>query len=789
MSTATNTLLTPAAGTAANDPRYQEIRLELDKQNSPSGIAVDWRTVAKLGAELTREVGKDLNILAFLALARAQLRDLPGLVETLRALASIILAPPPGPTPVKPTARASALEYLLTRLRAELPALPTTPAAAPHIHALHDALRELGVNSREALGDLCPGFSSTQRVLETLRADLPEPPTDQTPAPESPPEPEPTATLPIAAPPITEQPPADSPATPAWHAELAQYLTPLTGDPGGTDPASAPAFDDARTEILKLGALSSQAVDWACVEARTTTLLRDHSRDLRVTAWFTLARFHRGGLHGLATGLHLYAAILEQFDVHPRKPKVRRDTSDWFIRQAAAALTSVQSPELREPPLRELEAAQLHLAAALQLRLDPDVPSLRPLRDALARALTNLPPPPIKPPVPTDSSAHNPERPNPPEPALELKTPTKPDPTNSESRAPNPSQPDPATSESRPPNSQRPDPANSESRPPNPSKPDPTTPGPRPERLGDQPAAPAAPADLTRLDNFLDTTGDALQSTARALRELSPTDPRAYRLLRIGLWLGRSAPTPRPDGTTAIPGLGDCDREQLAELHQHARWPGLLTRCEDLLARHCFALDLQRLAAAALTGLGPDYAPAALSLRAELRALLTCFPTLPDLRTSDGLPLADPATQRWLADEVLPRSAPACLATITASAATIDPTFWAELPARLTGPDRHTALAEAQTKIATCPSGQLRFTWRLALADACERAGTIPLATLLLTGLTQELEVNDLARWDPPLAAQCLAAAARNHRQRGAEAEAHAALTRLARLDPAAAWA
>lgn len=782
MSIATNTLLTPAAGTAANDPRYQEIRLELDKQNSPSGIAVDWRAVAKLGAELTREVGKDLNILAFLALARAQLRDLPGLVETLRALASIILAPPPGLTPLKPTTRASALEYLLTRLRAELPALPTTPATAPHIHALHDALRELGVNCREALGDLCPGFSSTLRVLETLRAELPEPPTDQTPVPDPPPEPEPEpgTTQTIVAPSIAEQTPADSPEPSPWRAELTQYLIPLTGDPGGTDPASAPAFDDARTEILKLGALSSQAVDWTCVEARTTTLLRDHSRDLRVAAWFTLARFHRGGFHGLATGLHLYAAILEEFDVHPRKPKVRRDTSDWFIRQAAAALTSVQPAELREPPLRELEAAQLHLAAALQLRLGPDIPSLRPLRDALARALANLPPP-IKLPVPEDISSHNPELPNPPT--------LKPDPSSPALEPPNPSKPKTDTSSPETPTL---DPLGELPRGSDHAGGRRRDGAPRPDTLGELPAPPAAPADLTRLDHFLDNTGDALQSVARALRELSPTDPRAYRLLRIGAWLGRSAPTPRPDGTTAIPGLGDRDREQLAELHQHARWPALLTRCEDLLARHCFALDLQRLAAAALTGLGHDYAPAGLALRAELRALLTCFPTLPELRTSDALPLADPATQRWIADEVLPRGAPAGLATITASAAaipTIDPTFWAELPARLAGPERHTALAEAQTRIDTCPSGQLRFTWRLALADACERAGAIPLATLLLTGLTQELEHNDLARWDPPLAAQCLAAAARNHRQRGAEAEAHAALTRLARLDPAAAWA
>ena len=48
----------------------------------------------------------------------------------------------------------------------------------------------------------------------------------------------------------------------------------------------------------------------------------------------------------------------------------------------------------------------------------------------------------------------------------------------------------------------------------------------------------------------------------------------------------------------------------------------------------------------------------------------------------------------------------------------------------------------------------------LALADACERAGAVPLAVLLLAGLTAELERHDLAGWDPPLAARCLAAAA-----------------------------
>lgn len=766
MSTALDTLLTPADGLAANDPRYQEIRGELDKLSSPTGTPVDWRTIARLGADLTREVGKDLNILAFLALARLQLHDLPGLVDALQTLRQIFLAPPPRLTPTKPTARAAAVDWLLTRLRAELPATPTTAAAAPQIHRLHDALRDLGVACREALGDLCPAFSTVLRLVDALRADLPGPtaipPTDlgepslatpdlasTTAEHDAPPrttqlaEPS-TATPDLAsttnqhdAPPRPADPSSAEPDTPpAWRVALAPYLAPLPGaDPSGQDPAGAEAFDDARSEILKLAALSAQRVDWAIVRARTDTLLRERSRDLRVAGWFALAGFHRDGLAGLTTGFHLVAAMLEEFDLFPRKPRARRDSSDWLIREAAAALASLPPEQLREPLLLALEAALRHLAAALERRLAPDVPSLRPLRDALQRALASVP--------------------TPREPAAALATPV---PEDSQTRT----IPVPEDSQiTREPMTLAP-----------PAMPLVT------------PTVTVAPADLTRLDHFLDTTGEALQSAARSLRELDPTDPRAYRLLRTGAWLGRSAPTPRADGTTAIPGLADRDRDQLVELHQHARWPGLLDLCEGLLARHCFALDLQRLATAALAGLGRDYAPAALAIRAELRTLLTCYPVLQELRTSDGHPLADPATQRWIREDVLPQGT-----VSTAADPPIDPTFWADLPARLAGGERTAALAEAQSRIDACPTGQLRFTARLALADACERANLVPLAALLLTGLTRELDHVALDQWDPRLAARCLTAAARCHRLRGADTEAHTALTHLARLDPTAALA
>jgi len=739
MSTPLADLLTPTAGAVTKDPRYQDLRSELDKLSSASDVSVDWALVARLAADLTREVGKDLNTLAFLALAHLRLRDLPALVAALRALAAVLLAPPPGPTPLKPSARAGAIEWLLTRMRAELPALPTPVSAAAQIHALHDAVRELGDGCRVALEELCPGFSTTLRVLDALRADLP-----QAGAPMAAVDPDPLPIVAVDRPeaaPTTEAAPVTEAASatvagsddpPAWRTTLAPFLIPLAGDPAGSDPAGSEAFDDARTEILKLGALSSQSVDWACVATKTDLQLREHSRDLRLAAWFTLASFHREGLAGLATGLHLLAGLLETFDLHPRKPKPRRDTVDWLVRQITSALAGLAGTELREEPLRAVEVAQLHLAAALEVRLGDDLPSLRPLRDALQQARERAPAPrearpparPADPPVPEEPVPEDRHRPDRADPVLQ------------------------------------------------------------PSAAIDLPQPPGAPVDLTRVDAFLDSTGDALQDVARTLREQAPTDPRAYRLLRIGVWLGRSAPMSRPDGTTTIPGLAQRDRDQLAELHTRAQWPGLLTLAENLLHRHCFALDLQRFAAAALAGLGRDYGPAGLAVRAELRALLTCLPGLLELRTDDGLPLADPATRRWIDDELLPR--PGAAATIEPG---LDPAFWAELPARLAGPERPEALAEAQAKIDAYPSGQLRFLGRLALADACERAGAVPLAALLLTGLDAELDRSGLAQWDPALAARCLAAAARCHRQSGGEGEARAALTRLARLDPAAAAA
>jgi type VI secretion system protein VasJ len=301
--------------------------------------------------------------------------------------------------------------------------------------------------------------------------------------------------------------------------------------------------------------------------------------------------------------------------------------------------------------------------------------------------------------------------------------------------------------------------------------------------------APLAPlpevvADSADLDKFLGATGEALEQAACALREAAPADPRAYRLLRTGLWLHLVATPPlRPDGNTALPGLEARDHAQLAELAAASRWVGLLARSENLLATRRLALDLQRYTAAALAGLGPEYAAAVDAVRIELRALLARLPGLATLRDRDGQPLADPDTQRWLASEVLPRPAS------TVSTAPSDaPEFWTELRPRLRGDTRPEALADAQRYIDTAHGEHQRCLRRLGLAELCDELDP-PLATHLFAALADDLERRDLDNWDPLLSTRTLAGLVRaQHRARDLPAW-RCALHRLTRLDTGAAAA
>lgn len=733
--------------------------------NALAGGSVDWRRVVALGEILTREVGKDLGVIAYTTLAHQQLREVIGLLAGVHALASLLRAPPTLLTPNKPRGRASAIEWLLTRLHSHLQAPGVLDSAA--LVLLDAALRELRGACREALGDLSPSFGPVLQALQALRdqagpsavitdrsdtTDIPPPAASVHAAPSA----EVPAGVVTVESPATDEV-AEATAAPGSHAdELAlqrvvtgatAWLAPITPEnPCGSDPAGREGFIDAQEELAKLTSASSGPVDWSRVETGSSTVLQRLSKDLRAAVWFTLARAHRSGLPGLCLGLAVVIGLLEAFgeDLYPRRVRSRRDQSDWLIKQSAAALLAA-APTLTDEILFTLRALYERLAATLRARLGEDAPSLRPLRDAITQAAEQLAgrTPPAAPVAPTTTTIHAPP--------TTVATPVVVAPLTPSPVAAPPSE----------------------------------SAGPTTEAPVAVPVMPVTgpPANTADLEKFLLATGEALQQTAAALREAAPTDPRAYRLLRTGLWLHLvAAPPLRPDGNTALPGLEERDRALLTELNTGARWAGLLTRSENLLSSRRLALDLQRHSAAALAGLGPAYAAAGESLQVELRALLARLPELPRMRDRDGQPLADAETQRWLAGEVFPRP------TAGVHAPTDDPQFWLDLRARLRGETRDEALGEAQRHIDAGPSAQLRFTRRLSLAELCDDADPT-LATILFAALADDLERHALDTWDLSLSTRTLAGLARGHHR---DRDSHAcrrALHRLARLDAAAAAA
>jgi type VI secretion system protein VasJ len=252
--------------------------------------------------------------------------------------------------------------------------------------------------------------------------------------------------------------------------------------------------------------------------------------------------------------------------------------------------------------------------------------------------------------------------------------------------------------------------------------------------------------------------GTSLQEAARVLRKANTADPLAYRLLRTGLWLHITQPPEAgPEGRTHVPSLPSSLRERMERMATHARWPELLEEAESALGQHRFVMDLQRYSALALAGLGPSHAPAKEALRLELAALLKRLPGVVGLLASDGTPLADEHTRRWLEEEVLDRSAPPAPAPRPDEVPEKDlETFPAEVRELVATRKLSEALARMQQQVTTASTHRDRFKARLVLARLCVISGQHPLAQALYETLVTESASRGLDDWEPALSAECL---------------------------------
>jgi type VI secretion system protein VasJ len=506
------------------------------------------------------------------------------------------------------------------------------------------------------------------------------------------------------------------------------WVAPIQGpSPAGAPARFDPEYQAVADEVGKLDMPAGGDVNWKKVVSGAGSLLQKKSKDLVMAAYLGHGLHVTQGLGGLVTGLVLLSETMDRYwDGMFPEAKRPRGRANALQWFVEKTTHALSSASPGSPEdMDGLEAAARHLSQLARERLGELCPAFGPILDPVERLKASAQPPE---PPPAEAAAA---------PASQPAAPT----------LPAPAAPEPAFT------------------------------------------APAAPAGAAEAVDFLRNVGSSLAGVAATLRQADASDPRAYRILRVGLWLHMSAPPPAAGGKTQVPAPPEGLRTQLATIAQNQRWPALLEETESAASQHRFWLDLHRMSWQALSALGATHERARDAVAVELRSLLARMPQLPTLSFADGTPVADPQTRTWIDEQLRAGSGSA--------------------PARREAPDGGAAdkLADAKKLLAATQvpealgllrdeagkrRGRQRFLVSLEAARLCAGAGLTAIAKSMYEELDREGREHHLEEWEPELAAECLkgllaSARALAKDPRGSLPDLTEPYRRLCRIDPAAA--
>jgi type VI secretion system ImpA/VasJ family protein len=716
-------LLEPIAGAepggqnASFDPRYESVRNELAKLDSPTGGEIDWKMIGRSCDELLRGVTKDFLLASHQSYAMLQLDRWRGLATGLALITGMLETwwEQGFPPVARLRARGNALDWLVARLEIALPTLGVRPDEVQAFELVRTQWSALGQAARARLADNSPAMGGVAEALERLRmavpadAAAPSPAGTTTPADQpvaaEPASAEPAAVATAAVAPEPAPPPGSDNAAPSTpgeplaiaSAQAAKWLQPIPGvNPAGVEARYDPGFEVARLEIAKLESVTDNAVDWKLVHDNASAILIDKSKDLLMGTYLAYAKLRQRGLGDAVVGLQVVSGLIDGFweGLQPERLRGRANALGWYVAQLELALAEIKlEPRMRGEVL-QLELAVQRLAGLSRDRFEADGPSLGSVLERIKRMLLAVPeekpaaPPPPPAPTPTASAA--------------------------------------------------------------PSTPPPSTTAPVPSVAAvDNPEA---------VGTFLQETGRALLGAGNLLRQASNANPTAYRLVRTGLYLHLVAPPPADaGGKTQIPVLPPPRRQQLAALEQNGKWDALIEESEAALQQFRFCLDLHRFTHRALERLGDGHTAARAVVASELAAVLARMPGLVDLLARDGTPLTEPDTRSWIAEMVQTGSGgPASSGASDSGTSGEDAKVFAEARALITANKPADALRIAQVRIDAATTARQRFTRRLALAHMLLDANQALLARGLFAALERELREHALQEWEPELTARCL---------------------------------
>jgi type VI secretion system protein ImpA len=320
-------------------------------------------------------------------------------------------------------------------------------------------------------------------------------------------------------------------------------------------------------------------------------------------------------------------------------------------------------------------------------------------------------------------------------------------------------------------------------------------------------AAPAAKAKASKSMSAEPVDKDdafaRVQACARFLQRDNPASPVAY-MLQAALRFGETREAGSGPAWDFLAPPPTEKRQNLKRLASESNWSELLAEAIAAAGEPCGRgwLDVQRYIWKA--SYESSYSVISASVIATLQAMLKDMPEIPTWTMSDDTPTANPETQRWLEEMVIPKPPEPIIVEVQPEPE--PPPAYASTPrsngeAENAPPDvldtarellarghLPQALQLLMRDAAQQPSGRARFLRRLQMAQLCVGAGQGKVAYPVLEELVKEIDQRELEEWEatdmiaPPLALllKCLDGA-----ENGALRDT--VFARLCRIDPIAA--
>lgn len=522
---------------------------------------------------------------------------------------------------------------------------------------------------------------------------------------------------------------------------------PISDDkPGGDDARYEPEYDELQAQIEKLSsATAGGEVDWKQVVKLAYVILSKKSKDIKVASYLGVALVHLKEVEGLSTGAQILLDLVNGFwdTMFPAKKRMRGrfNAVTWWSDHAENYLKEYEGPELAQATAETLNQRLKDLDAALADKSE-DAPMLNQLM-GYASGL------PIK--APEEQAREQADQQAQQE--AEAQSKAHQEATDAAVEAA----------------------AQSVSPPPAPAGPAST---------------PQAVGDIASHDEYRKALKEGLGElsvVADYLLTNDPADRVGYRLRRIVAWLPIPALPPANDGKTMIPPPDAVEKDSIVHLLESRDFAKALEGAESRVGQYLFWLDLSRLTAEALDGLGGDYRDARLAVEAETALFVKRLGGLENLGFSDGTPFADRKTKSWI--KSLNREESAGLPD---PATADDPSKQAFVKAQALAKDKKIfdAVSVLQNSLKSTSSGRARFLLRLGMIRLLTEVDQGGLARAHVEEVLEHIEDFRLEQWEPDLALNGYTAAYEAlTAEEGEDAQALAkkTLQRIGRINPAAA--